>query len=50
MTLSLRDAGPSVQTIFVRGIDEAKITSEGGSTGRDTLGRRVRKVLPPDPP
>jgi hypothetical protein len=36
MTLSVDDAGPRVQTIFVRGIGEAKIRSGGGRAGRCT--------------
>jgi hypothetical protein len=50
MTLSVDDAGPSVQTIFVRGIGEAKIKSGSGRAGRNALRRRARKMLPPFAP
>jgi hypothetical protein len=33
MTLAVDDAGPRVQTIFVRGIGEAKIRSGSGKAG-----------------
>jgi len=45
MTLSVDDAGPSVQTIFVRGIGEAKLKSGSGRTDVRAPERRLGTVV-----
>jgi hypothetical protein len=43
MTPAVDDAGPSVQTIFVRGIGEAKIRTGGWRRGRCIGAFRTRQ-------
>jgi hypothetical protein len=45
MTPSVDDAGPNVQTIFVRGIGEAKIRSGSGRAGKRASYARASTAL-----